>query len=257
MLNVEIDRRGIARVTMNRPEVHNAFNEEFIAQMSATFAKLAQDAAVRILVLTGAGKSFSAGADVNWMKKMASLSEAENIADAAKLADLLHTLNTLPKPTIARVNGACLGGGMGLVCAADIAIGAESAIFAVSEARLGLIPAVISPYVVAAMGERQARRYFQTAERFDAPTALRLGVLHQVASDLDQAVEATIESLLQGGPGAQAAAKALVFAVGRKPTDQSVRDHTAREIARQRASAEGREGTTAFLEKRKPNWIKE
>ena len=256
MLLVEKDARGVARVTLNRPEVHNAFGDALIAALTRVLKEIAADASVRLLVLTGAGKSFSAGADLNWMKAMASYSEAENIADAEKLAELLWTLDRMPKPTIARVNGASLGGAMGLIAACDIAIAQESAVFAVSEARLGLIPAVISPYVVAAMGEQQARRFFLTAERFDAATALKIGFVHEVASDLDAAVAQMVEKLLACGPEAQAAAKGLVFAVGRRPTDAAVRSHTAREIARQRASAEGREGVGAFLEKRQAAWIK-
>ncbi|WP_207484260.1 enoyl-CoA hydratase-related protein [Arenibaculum pallidiluteum] len=252
----EIRGDGIAVVTMSRPEIHNAFDDAMIATLTATLSGLGDDPAVRAVVLRGAGKSFSAGADLGWMRRMARYSHAENEADALALAELMRTLDRLPKPTVAAVHGAALGGGVGLVACCDVAIAAEAASFALSEVRLGLIPAVISPYVVAAMGQRAARRMFLTAERFDARTALRFGLVHEVvaAEALDAAVEAVLARLLEGGPAAQAAAKDLIFAVAQRPVDEDVLRDTARRIADQRASPEGREGVSAFLEKREPSW---
>lgn len=257
-LTSEIDRRGIARVTLNRPEIHNAFDEALIRSLTERFQDLAADGTVRAIVLTGAGKSFSAGADLNWMRRMADYSDQENRKDARGLADLLALIDRHPKPTVARVQGPVYGGGLGLVAACDVAIAADAARFMLSEVRLGLIPAVISPYVVAAIGARAARRYFVTAERFDAAEALRLGLVHQVVGSdgLDDALEAMLEIILKGGPSAQAEAKALVRAVSARPIDDAVIADTADRIARLRASDEGREGVVAFLEKRAPAWVK-
>lgn len=257
MLLIDLDARGVARVTLNRPELHNAFNDALIAALTAELRRLGEDPAVRVVLLAGAGKSFSAGADLNWMKAMAGYDAARNLADARGLTQLLHTLDRLPKPVVGRVQGAAFGGGVGLVACCDIAIGAESASFSLSEVKLGLIPATIGPYVLAAIGERAARRYFLTAERFSAQEAARLGLLHQVVPDaaLDEAVEAVIGQLLANGPAALAAAKDLIFTIGRRPTDEEVREETARRIAALRGSAEGREGITAFLERRKPAWL--
>jgi len=256
MLKLDCDDRGVARITMDRPEVHNAFNQAFIAALTAMLEQVGADPAVRAVVLAASGKSFSAGADLNWMQAMAGYDEAQNLADAEGLARLMRTLDRLPKPVIGRVQGPAFGGGVGLVACCDIAVGAVSASFALSEVKLGLIPAVISPYVTAAIGERQARRYFLTAERFDAAEALRIGLLHQVVPDqeLDAAVAALVAALAGNGPAAVAAAKDLIFAVGRRPTDAAVVAETARRIARIRASAEGREGIAAFLERRKAGW---
>lgn len=256
MLQLDQDARGLARITMDRPEVHNAFNEVFIAELTGLLERLGDDPAVRVVVLAASGKSFSAGADLAWMQAMAGYDEARNLADARGLARLLRTLDRLPKPTIARVQGAALGGGVGLVSACDIAIGAASASFGLTEVKLGLIPAVISPYVIAAIGERAARRWFLTAERFDAAEAQRMGLLHLVVPDgeLDAAVERQATLLLGNGPAAVAAAKDLIFAVGRRPADAAVVEETARRIAAIRASAEGREGIAAFLQRRKPGW---
>jgi len=247
---------GIAAVTMNRGEVHNAFNERVIADLTDAFRKLGDDPSVRVILLRGAGKSFSAGADLGWMKKMAAYSHEENVQDAMGLATMLRTLDECPKPTVAVVQGPAFGGGVGLVAACDIAISAETATFALTEVRLGLIPAVISPYVVAAMGERACRRYFLTGERFSAAEALRLGLLHQTvkAEELDAAVEVTVRNLLQCGPASQTAAKELIRAVARRPMSTDVMLDTAERIARQRASGEGKEGVGAFLEKREPAW---
>ncbi len=252
----EVRGDGVATVTMNRPDVHNAFNDAVIATLTETFARLGADPAVRAVVLRGAGKSFSAGADLGWMRRMAGYSREGNVADAVALAGLMRTINFLPKPTVAAVQGAAFGGGVGLVACCDVAVASEAATFSLSEVRLGLIPAAISPYVVAAMGERAARRYFLTAERFDAREAHRTGLVHEVApaDGLDVAVEAVLARLLEGGPEAQAAAKDLVFAVAGRPVDDRLVRDTAERIAERRASPEGREGVGAFLEKRQPSW---
>jgi methylglutaconyl-CoA hydratase len=256
MHRVEIDKRGVARLTLARPEVHNAFDDTLIAALTMSLEELAASAAVRAVVLAADGKSFSAGADLNWMKAMAGYDEARNLADARALSRLLWTLDRLPKPTIGRVQGAALGGGVGLVACCDIVVASRQASFALSEVKLGLIPATIGPYVVAAIGERACRRYFLTAERIGAEEALRLGLVHRVveAEALDRAVEETLAALLANGPAAVAAAKELVFAVGRRPVDAAVMEESARRIAAIRASPEGREGIAAFLEKRKPGW---
>ncbi len=255
---VLVERRadGVAFVTLNRPALHNAFNEAMIAALTDAVAALGREEGVRALVLRAEGKSFSAGADLDWMKRMAAYGPEENLADARALARLMRALNDCPKPTIARVQGAAFGGGVGLVACCDMAVAAEGAQFCLSEVRLGLIPAVISPYVIAAMGARAARRWFLTAERFDAAEALRNGLLHQVTppDGLDAAVEAWLARLGEGAPGAQAEAKALIFAVAGHPLSEALEEDTARRIARRRAAPEGREGVAAFLEKRAPVW---
>ncbi len=258
-LLVETFSSGVARITLNRPEVHNAFDDDLIQRLSQAFTRLGADDSVRVVVLAANGKSFSAGADLNWMKRMASYGDDENRADAHHLATLLMLMSRMAKPTIARVQGSAFGGGLGLVAACDIAVAAEEAQFMLSEVRLGLIPAVISPYVVAAIGERQARRYFLTAERIPAVEAARIGLVHQVvaADELDSAVDKILEHLAKAGPEALGAAKDLIFAVVGQPIDDAVITDTARRIADARAGAEGREGVSAFLEKRKPNWIGE
>jgi len=250
---------GVARITLTRPEVHNAFNEVLIERLTTALKGLESDARVRAVVLAAEGRSFSAGADLNWMKSMAGYSEAENLADARKLAELMETLNRLDKPTVAEVQGSAFGGGVGLVAACDIAVAAAGAQFCLSEVRLGLIPAVIAPYVVAAMGERAARRYFLTAERFSAEEAARLGLVHAVVQpdELHHTTGRILEALLAGGPMALKEAKDLIFAVSRRPTDPGVMDDTAERIARVRVSDEGQEGIGAFLEKRKPSWVPE
>ncbi|RCX32343.1 enoyl-CoA hydratase/isomerase family protein [Thioalbus denitrificans] len=251
--------KGVASVTLNRPAVHNAFDDALIARLTEALREVGEDPGVRVVVLRGAGKSFSAGADLNWMQRMAGYSRTQNLADAMGLAQLLHTLDTLPRPTIAAVHGAAFGGGVGLVAACDIAVAAETAAFSLSEVRLGLIPAVISPYVVAAIGARQARRYFLTAERFDAGEARRLGLVHEVTTPeaLEARVTAIATELLRGGPGAIGAAKNLVAAVAGRPVDTALMADTARRIADIRAGEEAREGVGAFLEKRKPRWFPE
>ncbi|MEO0036620.1 MAG: hypothetical protein RLZZ501_2643 [Pseudomonadota bacterium] len=255
---LRLDRRadGLATLTLARPERHNAFNETMIAEMTRALAALGADPAVRAVRLMAAGPSFSAGADLDWMRRMAGYGPDENRADAEALATLMRTLNHLPKPTLACVQGAAFGGGLGLVACCDLAVAAEDATFCLSEVRLGLIPAVISPYVIAAIGVRAARRWFLTAERFDAATALRLGLVDQVvpAGELEVAAETLLARLAEGAPGAQAAAKELIFAVAGRPPGPALDQDTARRIAERRASPEGREGIAAFLEKRPPVW---
>ncbi|MDR3437730.1 enoyl-CoA hydratase-related protein [Telmatospirillum sp.] len=255
-LRVETRDDGAAFVTLARALVHNAIDDVMIAELTAVLVRLDATAAVRMVVLAAEGKSFSAGADLGWMKRMAGYGMAENLADAQSLADLMKVLNGLSKPTIARVQGAAYGGGVGLIACCDIAVASETAVFSLSEVRLGLIPAVISPYVIAAMGARAARRWFLTAERFDAAEARRQGLVHQVvaAERLDDAVEALLAGLRQGAPGAQAAAKDLIGAVANQPVSELLIADTARRIALLRVADEGREGISAFLEKRAPSW---
>ncbi|HPE32622.1 MAG TPA: enoyl-CoA hydratase/isomerase family protein, partial [Parvularculaceae bacterium] len=253
-----IDSRGVARLTMNRPQLKNAFNEELIGGICDAMGRLNADQNVRAIVLTGAGDAFSAGGDLNMMRRAGEASAAENKDDARRLAHMLHSIYSSPKPTIALVNGPAMGGGVGLVAACDIAIASEDAFFALSEVRLGLIPAVISPFVVEAIGARQARRYFLTGERFDAETARRIGLVHMVAmtAQLEATFDGALKSLLACGPNAQHEAKELIRAVAGHAITDAVMEDTAGRIARMRASAEGKEGMTAFLEKRKPNWVK-
>lgn len=251
-----IDARNVATLTLARGEVHNAFDDALIAALTAEVGRLGAIADLRAIVLAAEGKSFSAGADLNWMKRMASYTEAENRRDADALAELMRALNECPKPTIARVQGPAFGGGVGLVACCDMAVAAGTATFCLSEVKLGLIPAVISPYVVRAMGVRAARRYFLTAEIFDAAEALRLGLVHQVVPPdaLDGAVEALLAKLLAAGPAAVAESKALIARVAEGDVDAAMIADTAARIARIRVSPEGREGIAAFLAKRKPGW---
>lgn len=252
------DTRGVATLTLNRPDVHNAFDDALIAELDRLLAQLTDERAVRVVVLAAAGRSFCAGADLHWMRRMAAFDEQQNVEDALRLARLLRRLDRLPKPTVARVQGAALGGGVGLVACCDIAVAARGAVFALSEVRLGLIPATISPYLVAAVGARAARRYVLTGERFGAEEALRIGLVHEVAGDdeLDAAAERIVAALLQGGPVSIAAGKELVAHVAASANDQALLAETARRIARARAGDEGREGIAAFLEKRRPRWIR-
>ncbi|MEX1206553.1 MAG: enoyl-CoA hydratase-related protein [Dongiaceae bacterium] len=249
-------RDGVATIRLNRPDVHNAFDDALIAELTGALRAVAAESDVRAVVLAAAGKSFSAGADLNWMRRMAGASIVENEADARALADLMRTLRDLAKPTVAVVQGPAYGGGVGLVAACDIAIAADSATFALSEVRLGLIPAVVSPYVIAAIGARAARRYFLTGERFGAAEALRLGLVHSVvpADQLEQTLGEVVAALREGGPLAQAAAKRLVADVAGRPIDAALAAETARRIAEIRAGAEGKEGVGAFLDKREPAW---
>jgi methylglutaconyl-CoA hydratase len=247
---------GVATVTLARPEVHNAFDETLIAELTRALKALDADPAVRVVVLAGEGRSFCAGADLTWMQRMAGYDHAANLADAGALAAMLAALDRSAKPTIARVHGAAYGGGVGLIACCDIAIAAEEATFALSEARLGLIPATIGPYVVAAIGRRAARRYFLTAERFGAAEALAVGLVHAVvpAAGLDARVRGIVDQLLVAGPRAQAESKALIRAVAGRPIDDTVIADTVEWIAAVRASPEGREGIAAFLERRPPAW---
>jgi len=248
----------VATVTLNRANVHNAFDDALIADLTAALQECERNDAVRAVVLTGAGASFSAGADLNWMRGMAAASEADNLADSLRLATLMRTLNFLAKPTIARVNGSAYGGGVGLVACCDHAIGVVGAKFSLSEVKLGLVPAVISPYVVAAIGPRPARRLFVSGEVFDAAAAERIGLLHEaVTSDqLDEAVQRALHFLAKGGPVAQGEAKRLALRIaGMTPESAERTDReNATLIARLRVSAEGQHGLTAFLEKRAPAW---
>ncbi|MBC7859588.1 MAG: enoyl-CoA hydratase/isomerase family protein [Burkholderiaceae bacterium] len=255
-LQVELNG-AVASVWLDRPEVRNAFNDTTIAEITHAFHALGGDERVGVIVLGARGAAFCAGADLNWMKKMAGYSDGENRADAAQLAAMLSAIYTCPKPVVARVQGDCYAGGMGLVAACDIAVAAEPAQFCLSEVKLGLIPATISPYVIKAMGENAARRYFLTAERFSAIDALRIGFVHAtcVDEDLDGAVGAIVKSLLANSPNAVREAKRLVRDVAGQPITPALIHDTVGRIAVIRASSEGREGVRSFLEKRKPSWL--
>ncbi len=248
---------GLATIWMNRPDVHNAFNEALIAELTAACQQLDADDSVRVVVLAGRGKSFSAGADLNWMRRAADASVEENLKDARKLAGMLRALAELTKPTIARVQGAALGGGMGLASACDICVASTAASFATSEVKFGIIPSAISPYVLRAIGARQAGRYFQTAERISAAEAKALGLAHEVVEPdaLDAKVAEIVTALLVGGPKSQAAAKDLIRAVADQPVSDAVVEDTARRIAELRATPEAKEGLAAFLDKRPAAWV--
>ncbi len=249
-------KQGVAVICMNRPDVRNAFNETMIAELTQAFKAADADKSVRAVVLAGQGPAFCAGADLNWMKKMAGYSLKQNLDDAMGLAGMLNTIYMMQKPTIARVHGPAFAGGMGLVAACDIAVAAQEAEFCLSEVKLGLNAATISPYVVAAMGERHARRYFLTAERFTAAEAFRIGLVHDIvpAAELDEAVNALLEQILLASPAAIAASKDLIRRVAHGVIDQEMIADTASRIAAARASADGKEGIRSFLEKRKPAW---
>ncbi|MCR6661870.1 MAG: enoyl-CoA hydratase-related protein [Luteimonas sp.] len=251
-----IRKGSVLYLRLERPELHNAFDAALIAELTETLAAAGADASVRVVVLGGSGPSFSAGADLNWMRGMASASEAGNRADALALAQLMRTLDELPKPTIARVHGAAFGGGVGLVACCDIAIGVPGAKFGLTESKLGLLPAVISPYVIAAIGARQSRRWFATAEIFDAAQAQRIGLLHEVvpADALDDAVDRQAALLLKAGPMASASAKVLVRDVAWRTDRDALDAANAALIAKLRVSPEGQEGLGAFLDKRAPDW---
>jgi len=254
-----LERSGaVATLKLNRPQVHNAFDDTLIAELTAALESLAADAGVRALVLTGSGATFSAGADLNWMRGMARAGEQENRDDALRLAELLRALQFFPKPTLARVNGSAYGGGVGLVACCDIAIGVEGAKFALSEVKLGLVPATIAPYVLQAIGPRQARRLFVSAEIFDAAEATRIGLLHQCvpAGQLDEAVDRQLHFLAKGGPVAQHEAKQLALRSAGMTMESAARVDTenAGLIARLRVSPEGQQGLSAFLDKRPPPW---
>jgi methylglutaconyl-CoA hydratase len=256
----EVDKRGVATVTLNRPHKHNAFDDVLIKELTGLFKRAGDDNQVRALVLAANGKSFCAGADANWMKRMAGYSFDENVADARALATMLHTLNTLPKPTVAKVQGAAFGGAVGLIACCDMAIGSKMSKFCLSEVKLGLIPATIAPYVIDAIGKRTARRYFTTAEVFSARRARRLGLLSEAVTEeeLDSTVEELIEQLLRNSPDAVSAAKQLIFDIAdHQDDDEELMEKTSLRIATIRVSEQGQEGLSAFLEKRRPNWIQE
>jgi methylglutaconyl-CoA hydratase len=260
MTTIQIaDHAGIRELRLNRPDVHNAFDDRLIAELTAALQDAAGDPAVRVVVLTGVGASFSAGADLNWMRGMAKASEAENREDSLRLAALMRTLQFLPKPTVARVNGAAYGGGVGLIACCDIAIGVNTAKFGLTEVKLGLVPAVISPYVMAAIGVRQARRLFLTGEIFDAETAVNIGLLHESVSAeyLDDTVHGVLKQLAKAGPVAQREAKQLVFGMHglTEPVAERIDHDNAALIARLRVSEEGQEGLGAFLDKRAAAWV--
>ncbi|MFH1871601.1 MAG: enoyl-CoA hydratase/isomerase family protein [Pseudomonadota bacterium] len=249
---------GVGIITLNRPERHNAFDDALIAELSDAIDRMAADPVVRVLVISSTGKSFCAGADLNWMKRAAGYGNEENMRDSRALAEMLRKLAQCPKPTMARIQGPAYGGGVGLVACCDVAIATFEAQFSLTEVKLGLIPAVISPHVIAAIGERYARRYMLTAERFSAAEAYRIGLLHEIVTDvgaLDEAVGEIVDALLNNGPRALAECKQLITAVAWKPLSPQVIEDTAQRITRLRASEEGREGMNAFLEKRKPSWI--
>ena len=248
---------GIATVWMNRPDRHNAFDETLIAELDDAFPRLDDDPHTRVMVLGGRGKSFSAGADLNWMRRAAGYTVEENLRDARALAAMLRSIDRARKPTIARIHGAALGGGTGLACVCNVAIAATEASFATTEVKFGIVPATIGPYVVRAIGERNAYRYFLTAERFDANEARRIGMVHEVCApdDLDARVHAIASSLLVGGPRAQSTAKQLIRSLVYRAVDEVVIDETAQCIANLRATPEAKEGIAAFLDKRRPGWF--
>ncbi len=257
---LEIELKGpVATIWMNRPDLHNAFDEILIAELTAACVALDEDADVRVVVLAGRGKSFSAGADLNWMRRAANNGIDDNLNDARALARMLRALAEMNKPTIARVQGAALGGGMGLAAACDVAVASTKAVFATSEVRFGIIPSAISPYVLRAIGARQATRYFQSAERIDAVRAREIGLVHETVEpeQLDARVQEIVNALLQGGPLAQAAANDLIRAVDGQPINDNLVEETAHRIAHLRATPEAQEGIAAFLDKRQPNWIRD
>lgn len=255
---LEIERSGrVATIWMNRPAVFNAFNEQLIGDLSAACSELDADPSVRVVVLAGRGRHFSAGADLNWMKRASSYGEAENLEDSRRFARMLRALSEMSKPTIARVQGAALGGGTGLAAACDMAVASADAVFSTSEVKFGIIPSVISPYVLRAIGPRQALRYFQSAECISAERALAIGLVNEVTAvdALDAGIATLIEALIAGAPQAQKAAKDLIAAVNGRPIDEVVIEETAQRIARQRATDEAKDGIGAFLDKRPPAWL--
>ncbi len=255
---LEVTRQGyVGSVILNRPDVRNAFNETAIAEIIGAFRALGAEDGIRAIVLAARGPAFCAGADLNWMKKMAGYTRAENLADAAQLAEMLRTIHRCPKPVVARVQGDCYAGGMGLVAACDIAVAAETVNFCLSEVKLGLIPATISPYVIRALGENAARRYFLTAERFSAQEAMRIGFVHEVTAvdALDEKITQIVNALVVASPHAVKEAKRLVHDVAGMALNDDLVGDTVERIADIRASDEGREGVKSFLEKRKPSWL--
>ena len=258
-LKIERDARGVAMIVLNRPEVHNAFDEVMIREVIESFRVLGADDTVRVIVIAAEGKSFCAGADLNWMKRASDDDEDQNREDAGELALMLNAIYACPKPVIARVHGNAFGGGVGVVAAADIAIGVADVLFSLSEVKLGIIPAVISPYVIEAIGARYAHRYFISAERFSGAEAFRIGLLHDLASSvdaMDEQIAALCTALLANGPKAIEAAKNLIQAVAQKSIDDELMEDTIERIAQIRSTPEAKEGIRAFLEKRKPVWLK-
>ncbi|MBC7538213.1 MAG: enoyl-CoA hydratase/isomerase family protein [Bacteriovorax sp.] len=253
----QIDNRGVATVTLNRPELHNAFNDEMISDLIECFNKLAQNENVRVVVLTGTGKSFCAGADLNWMKRMKDYSYEENLKDTENLAELFTVINKFKKPTIARVNGSALGGGAGFLACCDYVIAIDTVSFAFTEVRLGLLPAVISPFVIAKIGESHARATFMSGMRFNASKAMMMGLVHQISSfdKLDEDLEVIINEFLQAAPNASAMAKELIAEVVRKPSIEEARSYSCEMISKVRTGNEGQEGMNALLEKRKASWL--
>jgi methylglutaconyl-CoA hydratase len=255
-LRESIDPLGVASLTLNRPQRHNAFDDALIANMTKSLRRLEGNADVRVIVLAGAGRSFCAGADIGWMRRAASQSMQDNLSDAVAFADLMTTLDRISKPTLAVVHGGAYGGAVGLVACCDIVVASERATFCLSEVRIGVIPAVIGPYVIRAIGPRQARRFMISGEVIPADHALEIGLVHEVAEDAE--LEATrdrlVEALLSCAPGAQAEAKSLVTFCEGRPIDEELSSEMAQWIAKQRASPEGKEGLSAFLEKRRPAW---
>ena len=259
-MHLEIELDGpVATIWMNRPDLHNAFDEDLIAELTAACKALDDDDDVRVVILAGRDKSFSAGADLNWMKRAADNGIDDNLDDARTLARMLRALAEMRKPTIARVQGAALGGGMGLAAACDITVASTKAVFATSEVRFGIIPSAISPYVLRAIGARQAYRYFQSAERIEAVRAREIGLVHETVEpeQLDAKVQEIVAALLQGGPLSQTAAKNLIRAVNNQPINDNLVEDTAHRIAHLRATPEAQEGIAAFLDKRQPNWIED
>ena len=257
MATLKIETGAVATVTLSRPEVRNAFNDEVIAELTQAFTELGKNDAVRAIVLAAEGPAFCAGADLNWMRRMADYTHAENLADAAQLAEMLRVIYTCPQPTVARIQGDVYAGGMGLVAACDMAVSVDTANYCLSEVKLGLYPATISPYVIRAMGARAAHRYFLTAERFDAAEALRIGFVHAVvaADQLDDKVAELTKALVSASPNAVKACKTLLHEVAGQAIDSALIAHTVQGIAGIRASSEGKEGVQSFLQKRKPNWL--
>lgn len=253
MIDLRLER-GVGRILLNRPERHNAFNEEVLDELLGAFDRLAKDPAARVVLLEGAGPSFSAGADLEWMRAMGEATTDENRASARRMAGLFETIDRCPKPVVAKVHGAALGGGCGLVCAVDIAVAGPKAVFGFTEIRVGILPAVISPFAIRRLGESQARARFLTGSRFGAEEAFRIGMVHALADDLDAEVDRTVQALLQGAPRAQAGCKELVRHVAALPREAQL-DYTIEQATASRAADEGREGMSAFLDKRKAAWI--
>ena len=260
MSSINITKQAdVATITLNNPDKHNAFDDTMIAEMSAAFTSVDKDDSVRVVVLASAGKNFSAGGDLNWMKRMVDYDYDENLRDAQALATMLNTLNNLSKPTIARVQGAAYGGAVGLVSCCDMAVASHAAKFCLSEVKIGLIPATISPYVIDAIGSRAARRYFLSAEIFSAQQALQLGLVSEVCehNEMDQKLNTLISALLSNSPAAITASKQLIKDVSGAPIDKAMISETSKRIADVRTSSEGQEGLSAFLEKRQPAWLKQ